>query len=217
MVITNKYIKALVVGLLVVLQLAIDSIMSSQVMQMAIAPLVMAGLTAAPGLISGINGLLGKDKYKKDEQYQQYQSLYNTLNKEIAKPYMETSGAQSVLAALREANKRQIRKVTAAQAINGMTDEAKIGAMGRVNEGEALAISSLGANADNYRQGLLSQKNNTLSAMFDIKNNIRSRSNKNSSNIGNMLNQGISGYLMSDGYNIGGGVAGSGPTLRLGN
>jgi hypothetical protein len=162
-----------------------------------------AAIQGAPALLGGIASLTGKNKYKEDDEYKKYNSLYKTLSEENAKPYLETSGAKSVLAAIREANDRRIKRITAASAVNGLTDEAKVAAMGNVQEGEAQAISGLSGNADQYRKDNLNQRLGLAEGMSGIKDKYTDKKNTAISNIVNPMSSAASGFVLSDAMGAG--------------
>jgi hypothetical protein len=167
-------------------------------------PLAQIGISAAGTLVGGLSQLIGKNRYKKDPLYKQYRGLYQTLQKEQALPYLQTSGAKSVLSQIRSQSDRRFKRFQGAAAIGGATDEAQVGALGRIAEGEAGAISGLSGNADRYRNQLFQQKFGALSGMMGIKDRYDARRTGRGAALGQGLNQAGGSFLIADAlYNAG--------------
>lgn len=176
-------------------------------------PLLQIGLSALPGIGSGIAQLFGKKRRNKEEDaaMEQIQNLSKMFqgniedhNSQLDKSYFDNSDVQDAITQLQEMGIFGNEQIDNQAAVMGSTDEARIAAKGANNQATARGLSRIFSGATNYRNMLFNQRGNAQRGLASVTNsqyqagqNNRQNFNNSLQNIFGNMDQSIGGLLSS--------------------
>lgn len=189
--------------------------------QIAIAPLALAAISAAPGIISTISGATGRKKRERDlmgkiqpyfgqqeDVSKSYQDIFDMLGGEMGKSYLDTTEGMSFSNRIADRSDNQRRQLAGYGGVMGLSDEAVVEGLGGVNENEGMQLSQLVSNADQRRNRLRQERmqalgsregslNNLMNTRLGIFNTARNQNQQAMQNSYNGMQGAANGFLSS--------------------
>jgi hypothetical protein len=162
------------------------------------APLLLPlALKALPGVASGIANLFGakRRRQQEDKAGMGISQLTDLFKQQLQGDYFDTGEAQAAMTQIEDSQINNNRAINASAATMGMTDEARIGMMGKNNAATAGGMSNLARSADLWRQRITQQYGNSLGSLFQVGQTNRGNFNKSLQNIFNPMQSAVDGAV----------------------
>jgi hypothetical protein len=182
----------------------------------AMNPMVLSSLIqAGAGIIPGAAGMMGqKKRIKNNEPYQAYKSAMGMLDEsdaeteaQLGQNYLDTTEGAAIAGRIKQQSMDQRDAINDSADFAGVSDEAKLAGIGKVNESEAMGVSALMSNADRRRQMLLAQRDanrtrrlQSLSQAFNMEQAIRGQNQAAMGQLSRALGGAANTYAMSQYY-----------------
>lgn len=185
---------------------------------MAISTAAAIGVQSLPAIFGSLAQLFGKDRRKQQENaaMEQYKSVSDFFQNQVKgygqqldKGFSNSPEAQAWLQQLANISDKNQKNIDASSAMGGLTDEAKVAAMGKNNQAQSMGVSEIYKNAMRWRNLLMNQQagaagqlGNVSGQMFQAGQQNRANFNQSLANILQPMQQGINTAFQSEGFKV---------------